>query len=72
VSFPYNVVNITPSSEDFLLCLDIDATSQEKQGGYIGISVYTRWYEPLRNSTIDLLAVERAISFNVPWYYTIL
>ncbi|KAM0871665.1 hypothetical protein ACQ4PT_039236 [Festuca glaucescens] len=41
---------------------------QEKQGGYIGISVYTRWYEPLRNSTIDQLAVERAISFNVPWF----
>ncbi|XP_047062186.1 probable inactive beta-glucosidase 14 [Lolium rigidum] len=41
---------------------------QEKQGGFIGISVYTRWYEPLRNSTIDLLAVERAISFNIPWF----
>uniref|UniRef100_A0ACD5V6U5 Uncharacterized protein n=1 Tax=Avena sativa TaxID=4498 RepID=A0ACD5V6U5_AVESA len=41
---------------------------QEKQGGYIGISVGARWYEPLRNTTIDLLAVERAISFNVPWF----
>ncbi|KAK1687041.1 hypothetical protein QYE76_047889 [Lolium multiflorum] len=40
---------------------------QKKQGGYIGISVGARWYEPLRNTTIDLLAVERAISFNVPW-----
>ncbi|KAM0855166.1 hypothetical protein ACQ4PT_049960 [Festuca glaucescens] len=41
---------------------------QKKQGGYIGISVGARWYEPLRNTTIDLLAVERAISFNVPWF----
>uniref|UniRef100_A0ACD5UT98 Uncharacterized protein n=1 Tax=Avena sativa TaxID=4498 RepID=A0ACD5UT98_AVESA len=41
---------------------------QEKQGGYIGISVGARWYKPLRNTTIDLLAVERAISFNVPWF----
>ncbi|XP_047063882.1 probable inactive beta-glucosidase 14 [Lolium rigidum] len=41
---------------------------QKKQGGYIGISVGARWYEPLRNTTIDLLAVERAISFNVPCF----
>ncbi|KAF7017507.1 hypothetical protein CFC21_030944 [Triticum aestivum] len=41
---------------------------QERQGGYIGISVSARWYEPLRNTTIDQLAVERAISFNVPWF----
>ncbi|CAM0903818.1 unnamed protein product [Alopecurus aequalis] len=41
---------------------------QEKQGGYIGITLYTRWYEPLRNTTFDILAVERAISFNVPWF----
>ncbi|KAI5014198.1 hypothetical protein ZWY2020_055588 [Hordeum vulgare] len=41
---------------------------QETQGGYIGIAVGARWYEPLRNTTIDQLAVERAISFNVPWF----
>ncbi|KAK1687039.1 hypothetical protein QYE76_047887 [Lolium multiflorum] len=41
---------------------------QEKQGGYIGISVSAKWYKPLRNNTADLLAVERAISFNVPWF----
>ncbi|XP_048558506.1 probable inactive beta-glucosidase 14 isoform X1 [Triticum urartu] len=41
---------------------------QERQGGYIGIAVSARWYEPLRNTTIDQLAVERAISFNVPWF----
>ncbi|KAF7017506.1 hypothetical protein CFC21_030943 [Triticum aestivum] len=41
---------------------------QETQGGYIGIAVAARWYEPLRNTTVDQLAVERAISFNVPWF----
>lgn len=41
---------------------------QGKQGGQIGITVSARWYEPFRNTTVDLLAVQRAISFNAPWF----
>ncbi|CAL5015965.1 unnamed protein product [Urochloa decumbens] len=41
---------------------------QEKQGGYIGISMCTRWYEPFRNTTVDILAVERALACSGPWF----
>ncbi|KAK3144273.1 hypothetical protein QOZ80_4AG0310850 [Eleusine coracana subsp. coracana] len=41
---------------------------QKKQRGHIGICVFSRWYEPFRNSTVDMLAVERALSFNGPWF----
>ncbi|CAO2042988.1 unnamed protein product [Urochloa humidicola] len=41
---------------------------QEKQDGHIGISMCTRWYEPFRNSTVDILAVERALAFSGPWF----
>ncbi|KAL6903512.1 hypothetical protein ACP4OV_004325 [Aristida adscensionis] len=41
---------------------------QEKQGGHIGITVYSRWYEPLRNTRADILAVKRALSFSAPWF----
>ncbi|XP_066348376.1 beta-glucosidase 16-like isoform X1 [Miscanthus floridulus] len=39
-----------------------------KQGGSVGISLYMRWYEPLRNITEDHLAVSRALSFQAPWF----
>ncbi|XP_022683921.1 probable inactive beta-glucosidase 14 isoform X3 [Setaria italica] len=39
-----------------------------KQGGRIGMTVLSRWYEPFRNTTTDILAVERALSFGAPWF----
>jgi len=41
---------------------------QGKQGGHIGISMCSRWYEPFRNTTEDILAVERALAFSGPWF----
>ncbi|TVU15259.1 hypothetical protein EJB05_38769, partial [Eragrostis curvula] len=41
---------------------------QGQQCGHIGISICTRWYEPFRNTTVDILAVERALSFSGPWF----
>ncbi|KAK8449178.1 hypothetical protein SEVIR_7G173000v4 [Setaria viridis] len=41
---------------------------QVKQGGHIGINVCSRWYEPFHNTTADILAVERVLSFNGPWF----
>ncbi|RLM73066.1 putative inactive beta-glucosidase 14 [Panicum miliaceum] len=41
---------------------------QGKQGGHIGITVSSRWYEPFQNTTADILAVERALSFGGPWF----
>lgn len=40
-----------------------------KQGGSIGIVVTSKWYEPLTNSTDDCVATERALSFEVLWYF---
>jgi hypothetical protein len=40
---------------------------QGKQGGRIGITVQSRWYEPFRNTPTDILAVERALSFGALW-----
>uniref|UniRef100_A0A0E0KST0 Uncharacterized protein n=1 Tax=Oryza punctata TaxID=4537 RepID=A0A0E0KST0_ORYPU len=37
---------------------------QGKQGGQIGIALSITWYEPFRNTTVDLLAVKRALSFD--------
>jgi beta-glucosidase len=45
---------------------------QGKQGGQIGIALSITWYEPFRNTTIDLLAVKRALSFGASWYYAFL
>nr|CAB3487625.1 unnamed protein product [Digitaria exilis] len=39
-----------------------------RQGGQIGISMCSRWYVPFRNTTIDILAVERALAFSGPWF----
>uniref|UniRef100_A0A0D9W750 4-hydroxy-7-methoxy-3-oxo-3,4-dihydro-2H-1,4-benzoxazin-2-yl glucosidebeta-D-glucosidase n=1 Tax=Leersia perrieri TaxID=77586 RepID=A0A0D9W750_9ORYZ len=41
---------------------------QGKQGGQIGIALCIIWYEPFRNTTADILAVKRALSFSAPWF----
>ncbi|ONK57356.1 uncharacterized protein A4U43_C10F19250 [Asparagus officinalis] len=41
---------------------------QEKQGGSVGIVIMTRWYEPLRNITVDISAAQRALSFEMAWF----
>ncbi|KAG8065290.1 hypothetical protein GUJ93_ZPchr0004g38506 [Zizania palustris] len=41
---------------------------QGKQGGQIGIVMCVTWYEPFRNTTVDLLAVRRALSFGASWF----
>ncbi|CAD6344168.1 unnamed protein product [Miscanthus lutarioriparius] len=41
---------------------------QGKQGGHIGITVLSRWYEPFRNIPTDILAVDRGLSFGAPWF----
>lgn len=44
------------------------ANYQAKQGGSIGIVVSMKWYEPLTNTTEDILAARRALSFEVEWF----
>ncbi|CAL5031057.1 unnamed protein product [Urochloa decumbens] len=41
---------------------------QAKQGGSIGIVIAMKWYEPLTNTTEDILAVRRAQSFELEWF----
>ncbi|VAH34625.1 beta-glucosidase 16-like [Triticum dicoccoides] len=41
---------------------------QATQGGSIGIVIAMKWYEPLTNSTKDILAARRALSFEVDWF----
>jgi beta-glucosidase len=41
---------------------------QAKQGGSIGIVIAMKWYEPLTNTTEDILAARRAESFELEWY----
>jgi len=41
---------------------------QATQGGSIGIVIAMKWYEPLTNSTEDVLAARRALSFEVDWF----
>lgn len=43
------------------------AAFQKIQGGMIGISLDTQWYEPYSNSSEDIAATERARSFYVNW-----
>ncbi|KAG5622869.1 hypothetical protein H5410_008087 [Solanum commersonii] len=40
----------------------------KRQGGMIGISLDTQWYEPFSNSSEDIAATERARSFYVNWF----
>ncbi|CAA0825542.1 Beta-glucosidase 40 [Striga hermonthica] len=39
-----------------------------KQGGSIGISLDSFWYEPATNSPVDVQAAQRAIDFNLGWF----
>ncbi|KAG2573327.1 hypothetical protein PVAP13_7KG241000 [Panicum virgatum] len=39
-----------------------------KQGGSIGIVIAMKWYEPLTNTTEDILAARRAQSFELEWF----
>ncbi|KAL6903513.1 hypothetical protein ACP4OV_004326 [Aristida adscensionis] len=41
---------------------------KDKQDGSVGITIYMRWYEPLRNITADHLAVRRAQAFEAQWF----
>lgn len=42
---------------------------QEGQGGYIGIALWFKWYEPLNDTdSIDLLAAQRAQAFYFGWF----
>jgi beta-glucosidase len=41
---------------------------QEKQGGSIGIVIAMKFYDPLTNTTKDILAAQRAMSFEIHWY----
>ncbi|CAL5015961.1 unnamed protein product [Urochloa decumbens] len=41
---------------------------QAKQGGSIGIVIAMKWYEPLTNTTEDILAARRAQSFELEWF----
>jgi beta-glucosidase len=41
---------------------------QAKQGGSIGIVIAMKWYEPLTNTTEDILAARRAESFELEWF----
>ncbi|XP_059282884.1 beta-glucosidase 47-like [Lycium ferocissimum] len=41
---------------------------QERQGGMIGISLNTQWYEPFSNSPDDNSAAQRARSFVYNWF----
>ncbi|ONM15945.1 Beta-glucosidase 47 [Zea mays] len=39
---------------------------KSKQGGFVGISLHLRWYEPLRNITEDHLAMRQILGPNLP------
>ncbi|XP_006343294.2 beta-glucosidase 46-like [Solanum tuberosum] len=41
---------------------------QKRQGGMIGISLNTQWYEPFSNSSQDNYATQRARSFVYNWF----
>ncbi|XP_040379609.1 beta-glucosidase 16-like isoform X2 [Oryza brachyantha] len=41
---------------------------QAKQGSSIGIVIAMKWYDPLTNSTEDVRAARRALSFEVEWF----
>ncbi|KAF8702698.1 hypothetical protein HU200_032521 [Digitaria exilis] len=41
---------------------------QAKQGGSIGIVIAMKWYEPLTNTTEDILAARRAEAFELEWF----
>ncbi|XP_077243553.1 beta-glucosidase 46-like [Tasmannia lanceolata] len=42
---------------------------QKEQGGSIGIVMNTMWFEPISNKTEDIVAVQRAQSFFMNWFF---
>lgn len=46
----------------------ICALDQATQGGSVGIVAAMKWYEPLTNTTDDILAARRAQAFETDWY----
>ncbi|KAL6529314.1 hypothetical protein OROGR_014937 [Orobanche gracilis] len=40
----------------------------QKQGGSIGITLDSFWYEPASNSSADIQATQRAIDFHLGWF----
>ncbi|XP_077212364.1 beta-glucosidase 31-like [Tasmannia lanceolata] len=41
---------------------------QEKQNGYIGITILGFWFEPLTDSSEDIAATQRWIDFHLGWF----
>ncbi|KAF3436443.1 hypothetical protein FNV43_RR23535 [Rhamnella rubrinervis] len=41
---------------------------QEKQQGFIGLSIYTLWYTPFTDSKEDIIATQRANDFLIGWF----
>lgn len=40
---------------------------QDKQHGFIGLSIYAWWLAPLTDTKEDAIATQRAIDFHVGW-----
>lgn len=40
---------------------------QDKQHGFIGLSIYAWWLVPLTDTKEDAIATQRAIDFQVGW-----
>jgi beta-glucosidase/6-phospho-beta-glucosidase/beta-galactosidase len=40
---------------------------QEAQNGSIGVALWTKWFEPLTNSSDDIAAAQRAQDFLFGW-----